>query len=151
VKFSVTRRNASTDILSHSTYTIEDGWMIEVGLLKLLDRPPSSHIDRTRNQSGFGVEFANRQNNPCFWEQGVKINQEGYHRNILEAFVYLWSQWHFSNQEWIFQQDSTLSHKVKATHTWLRTCFRNSSALKRGRQTHRPQPDGLCRVVDFGG
>lgn len=41
-----------------------------------------------------------------FVENGIKINQENYRRDILENVLLPLSQQHFGNLRWIFQQDS---------------------------------------------
>ncbi|KAM8709407.1 hypothetical protein ACLKA7_016243 [Drosophila subpalustris] len=48
-----------------------------------------------------------------FVDQGVKINQEVYRRDILDAVVIPWAQQHFGDADWTFQQDSTPAHKAK--------------------------------------
>lgn len=58
-----------------------------------------------------------------FIEKGVKINQEIYKRDILEAVVLPWSQQHFGNQPWIFQQDSAPSHRARSVQQWCRDNF----------------------------
>ncbi|XP_045496952.1 uncharacterized protein LOC123695222 [Colias croceus] len=47
-----------------------------------------------------------------FVKKGVKVNQEIYQRDILESLVLPWSQQHFGDQPWTFQQDSAPSHRA---------------------------------------
>ena len=58
-----------------------------------------------------------------FVDQGVKINQEVYRRDIIETVVLLWAQQHFGDVNWTFQQDSAPAHKSKTTQYWCRTHF----------------------------
>ncbi|UYV81412.1 hypothetical protein LAZ67_20001115 [Cordylochernes scorpioides] len=58
-----------------------------------------------------------------FGDQGVRINQEVYRRDILEAVVLPWAQQHYSDANWTFQQDSVPAHKTKLTQDWCRAHF----------------------------
>ena len=58
-----------------------------------------------------------------FVDQGVKINQEVYRRNILETVVLPWAKQHFGDVNWTFQQDSAHAHEAKTTQYWCRTHF----------------------------
>jgi len=58
-----------------------------------------------------------------FVDQGVKINQEVYRRDILEAVLLPWAQQHFGDTQWIFQQDSAPAHKAKTTQEWCQAHF----------------------------
>ena len=58
-----------------------------------------------------------------FVDQGVKINQEVYRRDILKTVVLLWAQQRFGDVNWTFQQDSASAHKAKTTQYWCRTHF----------------------------
>ncbi|KAM8711928.1 hypothetical protein ACLKA7_012439 [Drosophila subpalustris] len=58
-----------------------------------------------------------------FVDQGVKINQEVYRRDILDSVVIPWAQQHFGDADWFFQQDSTPAHKAKMSEDWCKTHF----------------------------
>ena len=58
-----------------------------------------------------------------FVDQGVKINQEVFRRDILETVVLPWAQQHFGDVNWTFQQDSAPAHKAKTTQYCCRTHF----------------------------
>jgi inhibitor of nuclear factor kappa-B kinase subunit alpha len=58
-----------------------------------------------------------------FVENGIKINANNYINDILEAVVLPWSQRHFGDQPWIFQQDSAPAHRAKTTQDWCRANF----------------------------
>ncbi|GFU92088.1 uncharacterized protein TNCV_1659201 [Trichonephila clavipes] len=58
-----------------------------------------------------------------FLEEGVKINQKGYQRDILGAVVLPWAQKHFGNATWRFQQDTSPAYKAKKTQEWCKTNF----------------------------
>ena len=58
-----------------------------------------------------------------FVDQGVKINQEAYRRDILETVVLPGAQQHFGDVNCTFQQDSAPGHKAKTTQYWCRTHY----------------------------
>lgn len=58
-----------------------------------------------------------------FVEKGVKMNQDMYRRDILESVVLPWSQQHFENQSWIFQQDSAPAHRALNVQKWCQDNF----------------------------
>ncbi|UYV82677.1 hypothetical protein LAZ67_22000521 [Cordylochernes scorpioides] len=47
-----------------------------------------------------------------FVEQGVKIQQEVYRRNILETVVFPWAQQNFGDAVWTLQQDSASAQAI---------------------------------------
>ena len=50
-----------------------------------------------------------------FVEQRVKIDKDVYRCDIFEAVVLPWTQQHFGDAEWTFQQDSAMAHRAKTT------------------------------------
>lgn len=58
-----------------------------------------------------------------FVDQGVKINQEVYRRDILEAEVLPWARRHFGQKSWTFQQDSAPAHRARNTQEWCKANF----------------------------
>ena len=58
-----------------------------------------------------------------FVGKGVKINQEVYQRDILEAVVLPWARTHFGNSFWTFQQDSAPAHRAVLTQEWCKKNF----------------------------
>lgn len=58
-----------------------------------------------------------------FVEKGVKMNQEIYRRDILEAVVLPWSRQHFGNRQWTFQQDSAPAHRASSVQQWCKDNF----------------------------
>lgn len=56
-----------------------------------------------------------------FVEEGVKINATVYQNDILKSGLVPWSEKHFGNKPWIFQQDSAPAHRARTTQTWLKT------------------------------
>jgi inhibitor of nuclear factor kappa-B kinase subunit alpha len=71
----------------------------------------------------FGGICASGKTPLIFIEEGIKVNQEVYRRDILEAVVLPWAQEHFDNQHWTFQQDSAPAHRAKNTQQWYRVNF----------------------------
>lgn len=55
-----------------------------------------------------------------FCQQGVKVKAQNYQNDILEKVVKPLSTTLFTGRDWIFQQDSAPSHKVKSTQKWLK-------------------------------
>jgi transposase len=55
-----------------------------------------------------------------FVENGIKINANNYVNDILEAVVLPWSQQHYGDQPWTFQQDSAPAHRANTTQEWCR-------------------------------
>ena len=53
-----------------------------------------------------------------FVDEGVKINQNIYLRDILDAVVFPWAQ-----QQWTLQQNSALTHRAKETQGWCKAHF----------------------------
>lgn len=58
-----------------------------------------------------------------FIDSGVKMNQDLYRKDILQDVVLPWAQQHFDSHSWIFQKDSTPSHRAKATQDWCKANF----------------------------
>ncbi|GFV63127.1 uncharacterized protein TNCV_1345861 [Trichonephila clavipes] len=56
-------------------------------------------------------------------EEGVKINQKVYRRDIIEAVVLPWDQMNFGNSNWTLQQDSTPVYKAKKAQEWSKVNF----------------------------
>ncbi|GFW92459.1 uncharacterized protein TNCV_517771 [Trichonephila clavipes] len=59
----------------------------------------------------------------AFVEEGIKINQKVYQRDIIEAIVLPWDQKYFGNENWTLQQDSARVCKAKKTQEWCRANF----------------------------
>lgn len=66
---------------------------------------------------------ANGKTPLVFVDQGVKINQQVYRDQILEAVVKPWVSQHFGQDKWTFQQDSAPAHKAKRTQQWCKEHF----------------------------
>ena len=58
-----------------------------------------------------------------FVDVGVKVNQNVYLRDILEAVALPWSNEHFGDQQWTFQQDSAPAHRPKTVQQWCVSHF----------------------------
>ncbi|KAM8718286.1 hypothetical protein ACLKA7_000988 [Drosophila subpalustris] len=76
----------------------------------------------------FTVEQSHNHQNDRIWsqkapDQGVKINQEVYRRDILDVMAIPWAQQHFGDADWTFQQDSAPAHKAKMMQDWCKTLF----------------------------
>lgn len=54
-----------------------------------------------------------------FIDQGVKINQQIYRKNILNDALLPWARKQFGRNHWTFQQDSAPSHKARETQIFL--------------------------------
>ncbi|XP_070141635.1 uncharacterized protein [Drosophila kikkawai] len=97
---------------------------------------PSAKATGRRDEKIFTKKHAHNQQNDGIWSavapgtsaiiecrQWVKINQEVYRRDILEAVVLPWAQQHFADTEWLFQQDSAPAHRAKLTQDWCKANF----------------------------
>ncbi|PIC23776.1 hypothetical protein B9Z55_017354 [Caenorhabditis nigoni] len=71
----------------------------------------------------FAGVTANGKTPLVFVDLGAKINKEYYIKRILEDEVLPWSQAHFGNQHWVFQQDGAPAHRAKITQEWCKTHF----------------------------
>ncbi|GFW69874.1 uncharacterized protein TNCV_1403271 [Trichonephila clavipes] len=58
-----------------------------------------------------------------FVEEGVKISQKVYQRDIIEDFELPWHQKHFVNTNWTLQQDSAPIRKSQKTQEWCKVNF----------------------------
>lgn len=58
-----------------------------------------------------------------FVEKGVKIDTEYYLKHVLQDVLHPWSQSHFNQRTWTFQQDSAPAHKAKKVQTWCKENF----------------------------
>lgn len=74
-------------------------------------------------------------------DQGVKINQKVYRRDIFKVVVLPWVQQHFSTQIGRFNRTRRRLTRQK------RPIFQTSTRRRNGGLTRWPQPDGLQRVV----
>jgi len=58
-----------------------------------------------------------------FVERGVKINAEIYQENILRKVLLPWSQKHYGNRSWTFQQDWAPAHSARTTISLCKNMF----------------------------
>ncbi|GFU28768.1 uncharacterized protein TNCV_469241 [Trichonephila clavipes] len=72
---------------------------------------------------GLGWNYRKWQNSFEFVEEGVKINQKVFRRDILEAVVVPLAQKHLGNVNWTFQQVSALAHKAKKAQERCKVSF----------------------------
>lgn len=90
-------------------------------------------VSRTQKPAGVmvwaGVSFAGKTN-LVFVENGIKINDNNYVTDILEAIVILWAQQTYPGQQWIFQQDSSPAHRTKLAQDFCREHFPDFSSLQ---------------------
>lgn len=59
------------------------------------------------------IEYDHLKNVNVINEQDIRIDEEGYSRNIFEAIELPWSQKYLANQQLIFQKDSALTYEAK--------------------------------------
>lgn len=68
-----------------------------------------------------GVTY-NGKTDLIFVPPGVKVKGPEY-RSMLEDKVQPWTQRHFGQEDWTFQQDGAPSHKAKETQQWIAKNF----------------------------
>ena len=85
-----------------------------------------------------------------FADEGVKIDQNVYRRDILDAVVVPWTHRRFGRQQCTLQQDSAPAHKAKATQEWCNTYFHDFHIFGMAALLAGSQPNGLQHLVNFG-
>lgn len=108
-------------------FTIEQQFNLQNNRIWSSSRPDESAIISRRQGAQsvmvWGGICASGKTPLIFVEKGVKLNKENYLRDILQSVVLPWSQQHFENQFWTFQQDSAPSHGAKIVQQWCQANF----------------------------
>ncbi|GFU46987.1 DDE_3 domain-containing protein [Trichonephila clavipes] len=98
--------------------TIEsDVWMLQVPQksLNIANIPKSVMV--------WGGICANGKTHLGFVEEGAKINQKVYRRDIIEAVVLPWNKTKFGNLNWTLQQRSAPVCQAKKAQEWGKANF----------------------------
>jgi transposase len=108
-------------------FTIEQSYNSQNDRVWSTDAPdPSSivmHKQHPKSVMVWGGICATGKTPLIFVEEGTKVNQEVYLRDVLQAVVLPWSRAHFRNRRWTFQQDSAPAHRATNVQQWCKSNF----------------------------